>query len=348
MKPFAASFALNSSRGNGDGFASWVLSGENWLGTVADAPTSASPGSVNLLFRIVGDWVESRGRENLSAFTDAGGGAELLTGLLAHTHDLLLRKGDSHWAAAVFVLVGRDSVFLAGRGDCAAYLRLVGGTIFRYSDTTSIEGGGILPAFPDSATTNILHHEEGVYLGAGENVLRARDCISFRRDSVCRLLLVSDGLEDCLGVAEIVRLLSEPKEDFDERSFSAAVQEKELKDDTTFLGLALSPGTETPGAGAKEATVPKDGTARIPGDASDSIGEAEGGYTSDPRPETVSGRGATMARRLLGFSLSFLSLLLVAGLLWFMIRLYLEEAREEMTPLEKNIEILSSEPENPE
>lgn len=334
MKPFAASFALDSQKGNGDGFASWQISEGCWLCLVADAPISAMPGSAGVLSRSISNWLEQRDRGRVDAFVTAGGGPAILADLLDTCHRDMQRRDPECWAAAVMALVGNSTVHLAGRGDCAAYLRLTEGGVFRFSDTTTVAGGGLLSDAEEQPDREVLHLEEGVYVGAGECHYRAADVITLDRKSVAGLLLVSDGLEASLGVAGIQKSVETTLE---ESILTGKIEALNLKDDTTFLGLELtSPETVEPGIRAAEASE----------GPSEEI-ENPLAVQSSPKPgesdDHVPNR--SLGRKALGFLFSLFTLALLAFVAWKMIHFYLEESLDNEPEKETPEEISAEEPE---
>lgn len=366
MTPFAASHALDPRKGNGDAYASWSLGATSWLGLVADAPAAAAPGSGALLTRAVTEWLDLRGRECVGDFAAAGGGAVLLSEILSHCHRKMTRSESESepgfWAAAVIALVAGGRLYVAGRGDCAAYVALRGGGIYRFSDSTQWEGGTLHPATAEAANLRVVHRAEGVYLGAGEPVFRADEAVTLDRSAVRRLLLVSDGCEEQVGSAGIAAALgSDDDSRFSKAAFEEMIEASELKDDTTFLGLSLA----APDRGPEEGLI-------TPGLAATS--ETSYGFEADREPTGIGARGATvivpgisgqepgakepgpppglakpsLLRRLFGVLFSCLAIAVLGFLVWKMVQFYLEETREDEGLPENSSIISPAESEKPD
>jgi hypothetical protein len=240
MKPFAATYAMNPERGNGDAYASWSLDEITWLGVVADAPMEARAGSADLVARLVESYIDERGRDLIAAAVRAGGGPVILGDLLARCHQRMLADSATTWAAAVFVLIGPQTVSVAGVGDCAAYLAFYDGPLLRYSETTRVDGCRFLPEVHSAMETRPQHMRQGVYLGAGALDFSETPGITLPAKGIARILLVSDGMEEMVGSVALSEALGDSVK-FEKAQFSSALRDRVFVDDVTFLGIALTP-----------------------------------------------------------------------------------------------------------
>lgn len=323
---------MNPGGTNGDGYVSFSLGEGCWIGLVADAPSAAQPGSAGVLINAVDSYLESRGKATLGKEVDAGLGDRILVDIMMVANQRMVDESDHCWAAVVFVLVGNRKVYLGGVGDCAAYVGLDSGLCFRFSDTTRAGGSSILPR--DGDVPEVRHLREGVYMGESTIASQTSDLETFERESVNRLLLLSDGLEEMVGISRIRDLLV-PCEgvSFEKGTIANWIGKRELLDDITFLGVELDPPETTSQDELRET-----------GAESNSI--VKEGETDSVQVEDSVSR-MSLLRKVFGFLLTVAGIALLGFVAWKFAMIYLEESGAFDREIEPNPIVEQEKIENP-